>query len=68
MTSDTPVLLYLDQSYWGRLALEENRELVSWIEGHVQTGRLVVPFSMFVFTETVKARLAIKKELLMTLA
>ncbi len=64
MTSDTPVLLYLDQSYWGRLALEENRELVSWIEGHVQTGRLVVPFSMFVFTETVKARLDIKKALL----
>jgi len=59
-----PILLYLDQSYWGRLAQPENVEILDRLTTLVDQGVLVAPLSVFVFAESMKAPRHVRMSLL----
>ena len=58
-----PILLHLDQSFWGRLAQSEYCELLGALAAHVESGRLQIPFSMVNFGEALKAKPDIRQHL-----
>lgn len=59
-----PILLYLDQSYWGRLAQPENAEILDRLAALVNEGVLIAPLSIFVFAESMKAPRCVRMSLL----